>query len=618
MIHKPVKRSHATPGVGGIVCLVLLLASQTPAQAQPNFDPSRIGSPPAAQSAQSGQFPESPEQEAVPEAASGETEPQESGEAAESPADVPADVPLEDESPAEGSPNDYEEPPFSSNVPDTLTMTMSVGSGVEFDFRKAWYASEAQIFTGVYEGLFTYNPVNMRPVMGVISKYEISSDKKQWTFTIRENARYSNGDPVAAEDFRSSWLSLLAIPDAPYSSLYDIIEGAKDFRAGKLTDPDQVGIQVKEGKLIVTLTSPAAFLPSMLCHHSFSVAHPDTRAMLDSGGFDPQKFISNGPFIITEANEQHVVFEKNPLYWDALNVKLKKIIIKFIDDDDEASALWNSGEARWIAGSMNLDTLTDRAGIQLNPMFATHYYFIRSDAAPWNDYRVRRALSLALPWSEIRANYILPAETLVLPLQGYPDIEGIAKTDIDEALRLLAEAGYPKGAGLPELVVKIGDYSEAKRIAEIMAAAWLENLGVPVKIKMVSPYNYSDSLKDHDYQVASMSWIGDFADPYTFLLLFRQDSNLNEAGYSDQDYEDLMQKSMTEEGAPRMNTLAQAEKLLLDRGVVLPIYHTPALNIVDTNEITGWYPNMLDIHPFKYLGFALLKPLPGVALAPKN
>lgn len=602
-------RLHAARGVAAAAFLVLLLAFQTPAQAQPNFDPSRIG----AQGAQSGQVADSLEQKSVSEAASGEPEPQESGDAAENPPDFPRD-----ESSAEDPPAAYEPPPPSSNIPDTLTMTMSVGAGVEFDFRKAWYASEAQIFTGIYEGLFTYNPVNMRPVMGVISKYELSADKKQWTFTIRENARYSNGDPVTAEDFRSSWLSLLAIPDAPYSSLFDIIEGAKDFRAGKRTDPGQVGVHVKEGKLIVTLASPAAFLPSMLCHHSFGVAHPDTRAMLDSGGFDPQKFISNGPFIITEADERHVTFEKNPLYWDALNVKLKKIAIKFIDDDDEATALWNSGEARWIAGNMNLDTLMDRTGIQLNPMFATHYYFIRSDAAPWNDRRVRRALALALPWDEIRSNYILPAETLILPLQGYPDIEGMAKTDIDEALRLLAEAGYPKGVGLPELVVKIGDYAEANRVVEIMAAAWLEKLGVPVKIKTVPAYNYSDSLKDHDYQVGSMSWIGDFADPYTFLLLFRQDSNLNEAGYSDQDYEDLIQKSMIEEGSSRMNTLAQAEKLLLDRGVVLPIYHTPALNIVDTDEIAGWYPNMLDIHPFKYLGFALLKPLPGVAFAPKN
>ncbi|MDR2193353.1 MAG: peptide ABC transporter substrate-binding protein [Treponema sp.] len=609
MMHRTVERLHVTPGIAGVLCLVLLLAYQTPVQAQPNFDPSSIGSPP----------PAAPQDaEAIPKAA--QDMPQPSDDSGKTPdrAEQPAENLLDNEPYPEVPPYTYETEPSSSIIPDTLTMTLSVGSGVEFDFRKAWYTSEAQIFTGMYEGLFTYNPVNMRPIMGVISKYELSSDKKQWTFTIRENARYSNGEPVRAEDFRTSWLSLLAIPDAPYSSLFDIIEGAEDFRTGKLTDANRVGIQVQEGKLIVTLTSPAAFLPSMLCHHSFGVVHPDTRAMLDSGSFDPQRFISNGPFIMSEADEQHITFEKNPLYWDAVNVKLKKIVIKFIDDADEATALWNSGQARWIAGNMNLDTLTDRVGIQLNPMFGTHYYFIRSDEAPWNDYRVRKALTLALPWNEIRENYMLPAKTLILPLQGYPEIEGMAKTDIDAALKLLAEAGYPKGVGLPELVIKIGDYSDAKRLAEIMATAWLEKLGVPVRIKTVSSYNYSDTLKEHDYQVGYMSWIGDFADPYTFLLLFRQGSNLNEAGYSDPDYENLIQKSMTEEGAARMSTLAKAEEMLLDRGIVLPIYYTPALNIVDTDELEGWYPNMLDIHPFKYLKFAMLKPLPGVAFAPKK
>ncbi|MDR2782592.1 MAG: hypothetical protein LBB48_01915, partial [Treponema sp.] len=151
MIYRTVKRLHAIRGSVVVVCLVLLLAYRMPVQAQPNFDPSRIGPPPAAQDALGGQVPDSPEQEAAPETANGEPESQDSGE----PAEVPPESPLEDESPAEGSPNAYGTPPSSPVVPDTLTMTMSVGSGVEFDFRKAWYASEAQVFTGIYEGLFT-------------------------------------------------------------------------------------------------------------------------------------------------------------------------------------------------------------------------------------------------------------------------------------------------------------------------------------------------------------------------------------------------------------------------------------------------------------------------------
>jgi peptide/nickel transport system substrate-binding protein/oligopeptide transport system substrate-binding protein len=491
---------------------------------------------------------------------------------------------------------------------DSLTVTFSAGA-LEMDTRMAYYASEAQLFTGIYEGLFSYHPFTMRPVLGVASKYEVSDDKKQWTFTLRESAKYSNGDPVKAEDFRRAWLSLLSLPDAPYSSLFDIIEGAKDFRTGKLTDPNKVGIQVKDGKLIVSLNAPAAFFPNMLCHHSFSPFHP---SMLNAT--DWSNPVVNGPFMVSEKNDDHITLAKNPEYWDAAKVALKSIVIKFTESADDATALWNSGQARWLAGDMNLETLTDRSGIKVNAMFATHYYFIRSAEKPWNDPRIRHALTLALPWDKIRAGLYLPAKTLIFPIQGYPEIDGLNTTDVDAAAALLADAGYPKGVGLPDLVIRITPSNEATRIAGLMAGAWMETLGVPVRIQTVPFANYSASLKQDDYEVGSTTWIGDFADPYTFLQMWRLDSNLNDADYADADYEALLDKSMTQDGDERYKTLAEAEKLLLDRGAVLPISYSPAINIIDTDEIDGWFPNVLDIHPFKYLSFAKLKPLPGVAL----
>jgi peptide/nickel transport system substrate-binding protein/oligopeptide transport system substrate-binding protein len=149
-----------------------------------------------------------------------------------------------------------------------------------------------------------------------------------------------------------------------------------------------------------------------------------------------------------------------------------------------------------------------------------------------------------------------------------------------------------------------------------MAQAWMEKLGVPVKIDVVPFSQYFDALKKDDYGVGFSTWIGDFADPYTFLQMWRKDSNLNDARYDDSDYEDLMEKSMQEDGEERFGTLAEAEKLLLDRGAVLPISYSPALNIIDMSEVDGWFPNALDIHPFKYLSFKEFKPLPGVVLAP--
>jgi peptide/nickel transport system substrate-binding protein/oligopeptide transport system substrate-binding protein len=504
-----------------------------------------------------------------------------------------------------------ERPPVTDR--DSLTITMS-GSDIELDFRKSYLASEAQFYTGLYEGLFSYHPLTMEPVPAAAESWELSVNKKVWTFKLRDKARYWNGDTLRSADFQAAWLSLLEPGrDSPYSSLFDIIEGARDYRLGRITDKTKVGIKAPDDKtLIVSLVSPASFFPSMLCHHSFSPIHPAMLAVEDWSEIAP---ISNGPYYLLENNGKTKVLARNELYWDAAESAFKTITVKLTDDGGEASAMWNSGEAQWILGEVDLDTLTDLSGIVVNPMFATHYYFIRSIHMPWYDWRIRRAMVLALPWDKIRADNTIPAETLIYPIMGYPKVEGITQPDVEEARKLLAEAGYPDGKGLPELVVKLTPAMEAARIGGLMSAAWMDELGIPVRIEVFPFDKYFDGLKDEDYDVGSSTWIGDFADPYTFLQMWRRDSNLNDARYNDPDYEKLMDRSMEEEGETRWKTLAEAETLLLNRGTVLPISYSFALNIVDKTELGGWYSNVLDIHPFKYLYFKSFRPLPGVVHA---
>ncbi|MFQ3547494.1 MAG: peptide ABC transporter substrate-binding protein [Termitinemataceae bacterium] len=501
--------------------------------------------------------------------------------------------------------------PVPSNK-NELTIVFSA-SKLELDPRKSYFATEAQLFTGIYEGLFTYHPLTLEPIPGVAASYQLSDDKKTWTFTLRSDARYINGDPVRAQDFRDAWLSLIdPAKNSPYSSLFDLIEGAQDFRSGKNTDPAAVGIEARTDRtLIVHLRSPASFFPSMLCHHSFSPIHP---AMLKIPDWSKQAILSNGPFYITEQTKDRMVLAKSREYWDAKRVALDRIIIRFSEDGDEAASLWNSGEARWVAGDVNLEALTDRSGITVNAMFATYYFYIRSSKAPWNNRLVRRALALVLPWEEIRKGYYLPAETLIYPISGYPKPQGLSKTNREEARALLAEAGFTDTSKIPPLTIKVSQSREAQRIAQLMAQAWKEQLGLQVAVVTVPYDSYLESLKNNDYEVGSSTWIGDFADPYTFLQMWRSGSNLNDAAYNDPEYEALLERSMREEGDQRWNTLAAAEDLLLQGGTVLPIAYTPALNIIDTSEIGGWFPNALDIHPFKYLYYAALKPLPGVAM----
>jgi len=503
---------------------------------------------------------------------------------------------------------------------DELTVVFS-SHDIELDFRKSYYSSEAQIFTGIYEGLFSYHPVTLEPVPAMAASWLLSEDKKQWTFNIRQSSRYWNGDPITAEDFRTAWLSLLDPQrDSPYSSFFDVIEGARDYRNGIERNPETVGISVPNPRtLIVKLNSPASFFPAMLCHHSFSPIHSsmvnkkDWSAKDGQGKWTPP--VSNGPYKIVSMNEENILLQKNEYYWDRNRVLLDKINVKFSKTAEEAARLWNSGEARWIAGEVSVDSLTDRSGIQVNVLFATHYYFIRSSDKPWNDHRVRRAMALVLPWEEIRKDYYLPAETLIFPIIGYPTVEGIKESNIDEAKKLMDEAGYANTAGLPELVIRLTPSRDAERIGIIMANAWKNILGFNVRVEVIPYSRYFDSMKEGGYTIGSTTWIGDFADPYAFLQMWQRDSNLNDARLNDADFEELIERSMIEEGIARLETLSRAEKLLLERGAVLPICFNPALNIVDTGELDGWYPNALDIHPFKYLSFKAYRPLPGVAFA---
>ena len=494
---------------------------------------------------------------------------------------------------------------------DELTIVFSKHP-IQLDFRQSYFFTEAQIFTGIYEGLVSYHPFTLAPVPAVAERWVVSEDGKEWTFTLRQNARFSNGDPVRAQDFRAAWLSILEPARAsPYSGLFDIIEGARDFRNGLETNPDTVGVFAPDARtLVVRLNAPAEFFLSMLCHHSFSPIHP---SMIDVE--DWVLPITNGPFRIESADENLIVLLRDDYYWDREHVFLNRINIRFTETAEEATRLWNSGEARWVAANVDIDALTDLSGIQINIMFATHFFYIRGETAPWNDKRVRRAMVLVLPWEEIRSPHFLPAETLIFPMTDYPRVKGITEPDFDEAKRLMAEAGFAGGKGTPELVIRLSPSPDAARVGALMAVAWKEVLGLNVRIEVIPFELYFDSLKEGGYTVASITWIGSFLDPFTFLQKWRRDSNLNNALFDDDDFEALIDRSMFEEGATRMATLVEAEQLLLNRGVVLPISHIPAFNIVDINELHGWFPNLLDIHPFKYFSFRTFRPMPGVVLA---
>jgi oligopeptide transport system substrate-binding protein len=490
------------------------------------------------------------------------------------------------------------------------------GNMPEWRAHKAYEADEAQIFTAVYEGLFVYDPYNLDPIPALAESWVLSGDGLEWKFRIRTGAKFSNGDPITAQDIRSSWLALLD-PElaAPYASLLDPITGVADFRSGKTRDPSLVGILTPDAQtLVVKLVTPAPQLPKILCHHAFSAIHPSdlaqNKARTVAAGFSP---ISSGAFVVSSVSPTEVMLTKNPLYWDADKVLLPSIKLLISNDATGLTSRYNLGEIHWLAGSAVIDKVLDTSTLHVTPMFSTEYFFFRTTWGPWADPKVRNALLLAVPWKDFRANYLIPAKTLVFPIAGYPQLDGIGTQNVEQAKKMLAEAGIADPATIEPIVISIPESQAFDKLAQILETSW-KAIGLKVTIRSIPYDNYYKSLKANDYSLGVTSWIGDFADPLSFLELFRPTSSLNDSGWNNPAFEKLITDAGSiKQSKDRYAKLAEAEKLLLADGVILPVAHNPSLNVIDTNGISGWYPNALDIHPFKFIRFSQKKTLPNVA-----
>lgn len=490
-------------------------------------------------------------------------------------------------------------------------------SEIVFDPHHAYSASEAQLFTAIYEGLVTYEPRTLEPIPAAAQSWSVSPDGRVYTFTIRESARFWDGRPVRAQDFRNSWLRLLDPSErAEYASLFDIIRGAEAFRTGRTADPESVGIRaLSSTQLQVTLEEPAAHFLKILCHHSFVPIHP---LMLDGGEWNGLTEVpGNGPYYVATRNGSEMVLLRNELYWDRANIVLPKIRYVFIESPDTVSQMFNKGQIDWITGDFSFELINNIDTLVYAPMFATQYFYFAQREEAWKDPQVRKALTLLVPWEEVRRNAAIPATTLVPPIPGYPQVQGIVSGSDEEAMKLLAEAGYPEGDGLPPLVFLLPSGSEEmRRMAAVMASAWKEKLDLEISISQVPFDQYFARVNTDPFTIATLTWIGDFADPLTFLQLWTSSSNLNTAGFSDEEFDRLVKNSFGQRGEARYATLADAERRLLDSAAVLPIGHTPSVNMIDTEIIDGWYPNPLDIHPFKFMKFAEFTSIPGIVLGP--
>ena len=388
---------------------------------------------------------------------------------------------------------------------------------------------------------------------------------------------------------------MLKTPNAPFASLLDIVSGVQEFRLSPSDKKDEgkIGITVKDEKtLVVRLTSNADYLPSILCHPSFSVINDN-------------KLVFSGPFTLSNKTKDSIVLKKNPHYWDADNVRLPSIRFIISDNTDENTYLYNTGKIDWIIDGVHTSKILSFSDISISPQFGTEYFFFRPVKRPWDNPTLRLALLNAIDWEKLQQDSIVKATSLLVQLPGYPEIYGVPEFDMDIALEMMEEAGYTNSSTTqstepPVITVAVPEGEYATTLAQTLAENW-NALGIKMQILQVPNATYFQSVQDLDADLFVYNWIGDFADPMAFLELFRSESGLNVTGWKDKTFDSLLQEASTLKDEQRFEKLAEAEQYMIDQGIIIPISHTVALNILDRNIVKGWYENALNIHPLKNL-----------------
>ncbi len=472
---------------------------------------------------------------------------------------------------------------------------------------EAWSIEMAQIFTAAAEGLFSYHPVTMEPEPALAESVESSEDMSVWTITLREDGRFSTGDAITSGTFADSWMKLLEPgADYHYASMLDVISGVRDYRTGRTGgDPSDVGITVVDDyTLRLDLDSPAPYLLNILCHHSFAAVHPDNLEELDP--LRPEEFISSGPFQIASASDEEIYLTPNPYYWDRDALELVAVRIRLYESQWNLISDFQSALVHWSLSYINPALLADSDMLIGYPEYSTGFFYFSAVEGPYADPRIRRALALLVPWREIRSSetFYVPAGSLVPQTESYYGVEAVNARDREEAFRLLASTGYDRGEGLPPLDAAIYPGSLLESVTGEILGTWEEELGIETSLTIRPYQEYVGRERELSYDLAFISWVGDFYDPYSFLSLWHSESTLNLGDQYNPIYDAMIDRALRSGNSrERYELFMQAEQYLLNEATVLPLFHGVSMNLFHHTIIGGWSPNLLDIHPIKHLYF---------------
>ncbi|QJD83789.1 peptide ABC transporter substrate-binding protein [Cohnella herbarum] len=481
-------------------------------------------------------------------------------------------------------------------------------------------AQSSIVASGLFDGLTRLNAAGV-PQPAIAKDWTISDDGKTYTFNLRDDAKWSNGDPITAQDVEFSWKRVLAketVADYAYMLFY--LENGEEYNAGKV-DASQVGVKATgDFALEVKLKSATPYFDSLLAHYSYWPVHKASVEGKPDWAADKSTMVTSGPFTLAEwAHGDKLVLTKNPNYYNAANVSFDKATISLVEDETTVYNLFETDKIDWIgaqAGSVPSDlvpSLVAAGKAEIVPSASTYYYVFNTTQKPFDNVKIRKAFSMAIDRQAIIDNVTkanqTPAHALVPPsisgLDGksfremYPDADYI-KENVEEAKTLLAEGLKESGlAKFPETTLLYNTSEGHKAIAEAIIDMWRKNLGVELKLSNQEWGTFLETRDAQQFGIARAGWGADINHAINFSYdLIHPKSGNNDGKYNNPEVGKALDDSLAApDDKTRLDLIAKAEKIAMaDDMAVLPIYYYTTVTMIKPGftDVVSDYAGHLD------------------------
>lgn len=461
------------------------------------------------------------------------------------------------------------------------------------------------IINAVFEGL-TRKGDKGEAVPGVAEKWDISEDGLKYVFTLRKDAKWSNGDPVTAKDFEYAWKRVLDpnfMPAPPYAYQLYYIKNAEAYNMGEIKDANEVGVKATDDyTLEVTLENPTPYFLSLTAFQTYYPIHQSAKDN-DKWATKADTIIANGPFKIASITKgQKIELAKNDQYWDNKSIKLEKVVMSIVNSSATELSSYRNNELDYAGhpvGNIPTDQLQavkkEMADeLNIKGTASTYFYVFNTTKEPFDNVNIRKAFAMAIDRQAIVEKITQGGQT---PAFGFvpPGIKGekdeyrkeVADSyfteDLAEAKKLLEQGMKEKGyTTLPEVTLIHNSDDNHKKIALAIADMWKNNLGVNVKVQNQEWGVFLKNRTNLDYQVARSGWGADYNDPMTYIDMWTSGSGNNDTGFKNEEYDKLVREAYaTSDNAKRMELMAKAEKILVeDNQIVMPIYYYSSVSLV--------------------------------------